>query len=75
VHCHPQEKFVRESEFYHKNFIHTVLSLFFAGTETSSTTLSFALLILLKHLVVLGEHGLWRMGRAVIQDDGTHAVR
>uniref|UniRef100_A0A8C0WRK2 Uncharacterized protein n=1 Tax=Castor canadensis TaxID=51338 RepID=A0A8C0WRK2_CASCN len=48
-----KEKFVRESEFYHKNFIHTVLSLFFAGTETSSTTLSFALLILLKHLVVL----------------------
>jgi hypothetical protein len=38
-----------------------VLLLFFFGTETSSITLNFTLLILLKHLVVLGEHGLWYM--------------
>jgi cytochrome P450 len=51
MHCHPQEHFIPESEFHHKNFIHTVLSLFFAGNKTSGTTLSFALLILLKHLM------------------------
>uniref|UniRef100_A0A8D2DPD5 Uncharacterized protein n=1 Tax=Sciurus vulgaris TaxID=55149 RepID=A0A8D2DPD5_SCIVU len=48
-----KERFVPESEFHHKNLVHTVLSLFFAGTETSSTTLRYALLLLLKHPEVL----------------------
>ncbi|MBZ3873560.1 Cytochrome P450 2B11 [Sciurus carolinensis] len=50
-----QERFVPESEFHYKNLVHTVLSLFFAGTETSSTTLRYALLLLLKHPDVLEE--------------------
>ncbi|XP_047384158.1 cytochrome P450 2B4-like [Sciurus carolinensis] len=50
-----KERFVPESEFHYKNLVHTVLSLFFAGTETSSTTLRYALLLLLKHPDVLEE--------------------
>ncbi|KAM5236364.1 LOW QUALITY PROTEIN: cytochrome P450 2B4-like [Ctenodactylus gundi] len=50
-----QERSVPESEFHSKNLVHTVLGLFFAGTETSSTTLRYALLLLLKNPDVLEE--------------------
>uniref|UniRef100_A0A8C4LC41 Cytochrome P450 n=1 Tax=Equus asinus asinus TaxID=83772 RepID=A0A8C4LC41_EQUAS len=42
-----------ETDFHHKNLIHTVLSLLFAGTETSSSTLRCALLLLFKYPDVL----------------------
>ncbi|KAM9226324.1 cytochrome P450 2B9-like [Dugong dugon] len=48
-----EERSIHESEFHRKNLIHTILSLFFAGTETSSTTLCYGLLFLLKNPDVL----------------------
>ncbi|XP_074225712.1 cytochrome P450 2B11 [Camelus bactrianus] len=41
------------SALHQKNLVDTVLSLFFAGTETSGTTLSFGFLLLLKNPDVL----------------------
>uniref|UniRef100_A0A8B9Y9S6 Uncharacterized protein n=1 Tax=Bos mutus grunniens TaxID=30521 RepID=A0A8B9Y9S6_BOSMU len=48
-----KERLDPESEFHQKNLVHTVLSLFFAGTETSSSTLCFGFLFLLKNPGVL----------------------
>ncbi|XP_056297234.1 cytochrome P450 2G1-like [Pseudoliparis swirei] len=44
-----QEKDVPTSEFHHDNLVSTVLNLFLAGTETTSSTLRFALSVLIKY--------------------------
>ncbi|CDQ61740.1 unnamed protein product [Oncorhynchus mykiss] len=44
-----QEKDVSSSEFHYGNLVSTVLNLFLAGTETTSTTIIYALVLLIKY--------------------------
>uniref|UniRef100_H0WUI0 unspecific monooxygenase n=1 Tax=Otolemur garnettii TaxID=30611 RepID=H0WUI0_OTOGA len=49
-----QEKYNEQSEFTFENLVSTALDFFGAGLETTSTTLRYALLLLLKHPEVTG---------------------
>lgn len=50
----PQEKDIPTSEFHYDNMVSTVMNLFLAGTETSSSTIRYALGVLIKHPKIQG---------------------
>ena len=49
-----QDKSDPHSQFDHRNLIMSALSLFFAGTETTSTTLRYGFLLMLKYPHIAG---------------------
>ncbi|XP_005415127.1 PREDICTED: cytochrome P450 2B4-like isoform X2 [Chinchilla lanigera] len=62
-----KDKADQHTEFHHKNLILTSLSLFFAGTETTSTTLRYGFLFLLKY-----PHITERVQKEIEQVIGSH---
>ncbi|XP_005415177.1 PREDICTED: cytochrome P450 2B5-like isoform X1 [Chinchilla lanigera] len=62
-----KDKSDQHTEFHHKNLILTSISLFFAGTETTSTTLCYGFLFLLKY-----PHITERVQKEIEQVIGSH---
>lgn len=50
----PKEKDIHTSEFHYDNLVSTVLNLFLAGTETTSSTIRFGLNVLLRYPDIQG---------------------
>ncbi|XP_037057123.1 cytochrome P450 2B1-like isoform X2 [Peromyscus leucopus] len=64
-----KEKSNQHTEFHHQNLIISVLSLFFAGTETSSTTLRYGFLLMLKY-----PHVAEKVQKEIDQVIGSHRL-
>lgn len=64
-----KEKSNQHTEFHHQNLMMSVLSLFFAGTETSSTTLRYGFLLMLKY-----PHVAEKVQKEIDQVIGSHRL-
>ncbi|XP_027286204.1 cytochrome P450 2B1 isoform X2 [Cricetulus griseus] len=64
-----KEKCNSHKGFHHQNLVFTVLSLFFAGTETSSTTLRYGFLLMLKY-----PHVAEKVQKEIDQVIGSHRL-
>nr|AUD09089.1 cytochrome P450 family 2 subfamily B [Neotoma albigula] len=64
-----KEKSNQHTEFHHQNLVISVLSLFFAGTETSSTTLRYGFLLMLKY-----PHVAEKVQKEIDQVIGSHRL-
>ncbi|XP_028617197.1 cytochrome P450 2B1-like, partial [Grammomys surdaster] len=64
-----KEKSNHHTEFHHQNLMMSVLSLFFAGTETSSTTLRYGFLFMLKY-----PHVAEKVQKEIDQVIGSHRL-
>lgn len=64
-----KEKSNHHTEFHHENLMISLLSLFFAGTETSSTTLRYGFLLMLKY-----PHVAEKVQKEIDQVIGSHRL-
>ncbi|XP_020010699.1 cytochrome P450 2B4-like [Castor canadensis] len=65
--CMEKEKSKPHTEFHHQNLILTLFSLFFAGTETTNTTLRYGFLLFLKY-----PHVVERVQKEIKEVIGSH---